>query len=84
MTTILRTSHLTLGKKITIFFCVGEKGTEVSLNYEDHTHTQGKSHMISENYLIEPQLASHISVTLRGPMMAFLVLHPHTVFQPDC
>lgn len=54
MTTILRTHHF--GKKLTIFLCVGKKGTEVCLNYEGHTHPQGKCHMIFENYLIEPQL----------------------------
>lgn len=53
-TTILRTHHFR--KYLTIFLHVGKKGTEVCLNYEGHTHTPGKRHVISENYLIEPQL----------------------------
>lgn len=54
MKTILRTYHF--GKKLTIFLYVGKKGPEICLNYEGHTHTLGKCCMISENYLIEPQL----------------------------
>jgi len=36
MTNVLRTHHF--GIKITIFLCVGKKGTKVCLNYEGHTH----------------------------------------------
>lgn len=75
MTTTLRTSHF--GKKNKHFSVCRQKSNRSFLGlWRPHTHTQGKSHMISENYLIEPQLASHISVTLREPMMAFLVLQP--------